>query len=347
MRGLWLLCSILLAASPVLAQPGCKEECRSLQEEGMLDSAVGLDECTRTVCVEDARVHYTAGRYSDALASLDEVQDLAGEYEAYRFERGLVLYALGRLEEALAAFDLVVEAHITSMRSGSQRGHVLMRLGRFDEAMLQFQALSGSPQSQGEFAGINSRSYLLGNVGIIQLHQGNLQEGRETLSNALQLDGDNQAAGTYLYRVLPSLERGDLGGPGLMLLLSGSEKRSLGQPSGAAADFAQLTEGWPKFGLGWRMLAEIQIARGEYAECEAGLRRGEAGLPDDPEIRVQRIRCQLLSIGPTSEGAASVISELEQVALDYPENSRARELLMALDRPVPIPGPATSPPSAP
>ncbi|NRA03109.1 MAG: tetratricopeptide repeat protein [Myxococcales bacterium] len=340
-----VLCLILLASPPVRAATSCTAECQELARQGLLEEGLGIDECKRTVCVEDARVHYQAGRYEQALASLDHIRELAAEYEAYQFERGLVLYALDRHEDALASFTLVTDAHPESMRAGAQRAHLLVRLERPDEALAQFRALHEVPQAEVEHAGIRSKSYLLGNIGIIELRQGKLEAGRKHLDEALAIDGRNRVAGTYLYRVVPALESGALGPDGIALLLSGSEHRSLGLAGDAARDFEQLVEAWPRFGLGWRMLSELQVARAAYAECESLLRRAEGFLPDNIEIRVQRIRCQLLWAGPEAEDSSAAIAELEQVALEHPENVRAQDLLMALDRPLPVRGraPAKSP----
>lgn len=331
------LCLLLLGSTQAGAASVCTSECQELSKKGLLEKGLRIEECMRTLCVEDARVQYTAGRYEDALQSLDRVQEIASDYDAYRFERGLVLYALGRLEESLESFTLLTEAHPKSMRAGAQRAHVLVRLGRLDEALAQFRALLEVPQAGGEYKGIRSKSYLLGNIGIIELRQGNLSAGRKNLEQALKLDGQNSVAGTYLYRVVPALESDALGPEGVALLLSGSEQRSLGQAVEAAEDFERLVKAWPRFGLGQRMLAEIYLARGGYAQCETLLRRAEAALPADSEVKIQRIRCQLLNAGPEAEGSNAAILELEQIALEHPENERARDLLIALDRSVPLP----------
>lgn len=331
-----VLCLILLASVPAAAATSCLDECPELARQGLLEEGLGIDECKRTVCVGESRSHYQAGRYQQALASLDSIQELAGEYEAYQFQRGIVLYALGRHEEALENFTLVTDAHPESMRAGAQRAHLLVRLERPEQALAQFRALLEVPQAEVEHAGIRSKSYLLGNIGIIELRQGELEAGRKHLDEALQIDGQNSVAGTYLYRVVPALDSGALGPDGIALLLSGSEQRSLGLAADATRDFERLVEAWPRFGLGWRMLSEIQVARAAYAECETLLRRAERALPDDVEIRIQRIRCQLLDSGVEAEGSDAAIAELEQVVLEHPENGRARDLLTALDRPLPV-----------
>ena len=341
-----VLCLILLGSVPARGASSCVAECQELASQGLLEKGLAIDECRRTVCIGDARTHYQAGRYEQALASLDSIDELAAQFEAYQFERGLVLYALGRHEEALENFTLVSDAHPESLRAGAQRAHLLVRLGRLDDALAQFKRLLEVPQAEVEHAGIRSKSYLLGNIGIIELLQGDLDSGRAHLDEALRIDGQNSVAGTYLYRVVPALESGALGPDGIALLLSGSEQRSLGLVREAAQSFRLLVEGWPRFGLGWRMLSEIQVARAAYAECEQLLRQAESTLPEDVEIQIQRIRCQLLAAGTEAEASDAAITELQEIVLEHPENARARDLLVALDRPLPIPGQGQSPESS-
>ena len=328
-----LLGALLVAATSVAAaeMPPCARECTRLALKGELRAGVGVEACTLQLCQEEARKLYRRGAFGEALSALDHIREERTGAPSYELDRGLVLYALGRFEEAVAAFDRVLESFPSSVRAGTQKAHALARLGRLDEARAQFEELQELPGTAREYKGLRTSSYLLGNLGVIRLRQGDVKGGKKGLERALDEDGSNSLAATMLYKVVPALEADVLEPEAIGKLEEAYEELALGRRDRAVASFEQVVERWPRFETGWRVLGELHFASLDYASCEAVYRRAEQSLPAVTDLRLERIRCTILRYGVTSEQARAALDELRGLAEEDPDNSRIKEFLFALD----------------
>jgi tetratricopeptide (TPR) repeat protein len=326
-----LLLFFAVEGRAVEARPPCAKECETLVRSGELRPGVSVVACTLRLCQEEARQLYADGRYEEALGALDHIREGRGGMPSYELERGLVLYALGRFEEAVAAFEKVLEGLPSSFRAASQRAHALARLDRLDEAHAQFEKLLELPGVDREFRRLRASSYLRGNMGVIELRQGKIEQGKASLQKALDEDGSNSLAGTMLYKVVPSLEAGALEPEAIGLLERSYEDLALGLHPDAIAGFTSVVDRWPRFEVGWWVLGEIQFARLDYAACEDVYTRAAESLPAVADFKVERLRCTLLRHGVTSEEGREAVAELRTLAELHPENRRLQELLFALD----------------
>ncbi len=326
-----LLGLVLLLASPASAAPACAESCGRLAADGDLAPGVSALDCTLRVCEEEGRELYAKGDYEAAIAALDHIGKERADSPAYQMDRGLVLYALRRFDEALVCFDAVVKAFPNGIRGGAQRAHTLARLGRTDEAIAQFRKLEESPGAERTYRNLRTGSYLVGNIGALQLREGKLAEGKASLTKALEIDGKNQLAQTMLHRIVPALESGTLTPDGLFELQVAFEEISLRRPQYAAKHLETVVRSNPRFAVSYLLLAEGLRNQTRYAECEEVLREAERNLPDDNDVRIQRIRCGLLRYGVASEKSKPLIAELKEIRAKDPENALARRMLDAID----------------
>ncbi len=333
-RAALLTLSLLLwPAGAADAVPGCFLECEQLEKAGTLRDGVGVEECAMRVCQAAARRAYQERDFEGGFATLEAVGDQAKGRPGYEFDRGLFLYAFDRFDEAIESFDLVLERVPDSFRAADQRAYALARLGRVKEARAAFQALVEKPSVDREiYRGIQTRSYLYGQIALLDVRAGDLEAGRAGFRKSLDLDGYNSFASAYLYRVLPAIESGDLRYESLGLLQSADQKKSLGRVDDAVDDFEAVLNRSPRFEIGYDLLGELFLAHRRYAECEDVYRRGESNLPGGNRLRIQRIRCGLLLRGATSEEAQPLIVELREVIAADPDNRAALEVLGALER---------------
>ena len=196
----------LVAAPFALADPPCAEQCKKFVEQGELREDVSLVGCFVRVCQREARKFYENHEFKNALKSLDYVQEHLDHSPSYQMERGLNYYALGRFDKALAAYEKVLEGFPNNVRTRSQRGHTLVRLGRLKDARDQFESLFADPLTLDEYKGLRTRSYLMSNIGVTKLLQGDVEGGKTALEQALELDGRNRPARSYLTDVVPYME---------------------------------------------------------------------------------------------------------------------------------------------
>ncbi|MFQ5927592.1 MAG: hypothetical protein ACE5MH_09185, partial [Terriglobia bacterium] len=82
------------------------------------------------------------------------------------------------------------------------------------------------------------------------------------------------------------------------------------------------------FGLDRRFFLVAWIG----SQDSVALEIGEQYIPDDIDRRAERLRCALLHHGPTSEEAAPLLEETRALARAHPENTRLKQILVALDR---------------
>ena len=329
---LWLAGLALLAAPAAGdAAPLCASDCEDLAGKGELRESVTVQECAASVCHQEGRNLYRQNKHEEALASLDYVQETLKGSPSYLLDRGLVLYALERFEEALATFDEILEMRSTSFRAGAQRAHTLARLGKLELAQAQFEAMSEWPGAQREFREIKTTSYLRGNIGLLKLRRGDLAGGKRDLEEAVEIDGNNALANTLLFRVVPSLEDGTLSPGGLTQLTAAFEAIELAQAKRAEESFRALLEDSPRYVPGYLILAQGLIKQNEFAECENLLRLAEQRIPDNVDVKLQRIRCTILRVGPSSTAAKPAIAELKSLAAENPDNALGQKLLFALD----------------
>ena len=322
-----------LSAAPIaLAEPPCAEQCKKFVEEGELRDDVSPVGCFVRVCQREARKFYEKHEFKKALESLDYVQEHLDRSPSYQMERGLNYYALGRFDKALAAYEKVLKGFPNNVRTRSQRGHTLVRLGRLKDAQKQFESLFADPLTEDEFKGLRTRSYLMSNIGVIKLLQGDVEGGKAALEQGLELDGRNRPARSYLTDVVPYMESGDLTPKGAMRLLVAYEELSFGRHDSGAKELRELLERSPRFRPGYFRVAEVLMATQQYEECVETLEDGEKALPDDIDLRAERLRCSLLQLGPNTDKARPSLEEVKSLAKAHPENERLQQILTAMEQ---------------
>ena len=328
--------TVLLLCSPLATraradEPPCIAECREMAAKGELKKNLNEQGCQVTVCQEEGRLRYKEANYTAALASLAVVQDRLAASPSFLLDRGLVYYGLGRFQDALKDFDGILAEVPDSFQAGAERAHTLMRLARLAEARAQFAKLLDSPAAQREFRGLRTKSYLQGNIGVIDVIDKDYAKGKKELEDALAGDGRNSLAVTFTYRVLPQVEKKTIDGEGILLLQGASEDVGLNRKDAARDAIETLVKKYPKFPETYFLGGELYRNTGHYEECERLFKIGENALPDDVDIKAERMRCTLLRVGPTSPAAHDTISDLKQLAWDHPNEPLPKEILRALD----------------
>lgn len=331
MKRLLSLCFTLVALQVGAAEPTCIARCREMATRGELRAGVNEKGCVTNVCQEDGRRFYKSGDFEQALASLDVLAVPLERSPSYRLDRGLVYYALGRFPDALADFDASLAGIPDAFVASAQRGHTLIRLGRFDDAHADFAKLLESKAAAREFRGLRTRSYLLGNMGMIDLLRGDRPKAETELKEALQIDGRNTQAATYIFRVLPQVDAGTIDRTGLASFYGATEDAGLGDRKRAERETAAVIEKYPKFPESYFLEAELLRNSHRYEDCERILSGGERAIPREIDLKVERLRCSLMKFGPTSTAAKPDIAELKRLSEAHPDNALAKEILHALD----------------
>ena len=85
-----------------------------------------------------AQSFYMAGRYGEALGSVDKALKEESTYVPAHQLRGQILVSMDKLEEALKEFDRALQLDGTYTESRNWKGFVLVQLERFDEAMAEY-----------------------------------------------------------------------------------------------------------------------------------------------------------------------------------------------------------------
>lgn len=299
--------------------------------KGELRTGVNEKGCVTRVCQEDGRRFYKDGEYDQALASLDVLQDSLSKSPSYRLDRALVYYALGRFEKALEDLDASLASFPDAFAASAQRGHTLVRLRRFDDARAQFDTLLKEKGAEREFRGLRTRSYLLSNLGVVDLLRGDGAKSKEEFKEALQADGRNTQASTYIFRVIPQLEAGAIDREGIFAFFAATEDVGLGDRKRAEPEVSAVIEKYPKFPESYFLEAELLRNRHRYEDCERVLSAGERAIPSDVDLKAERLRCTLLRLGPTSPAAKPALTELKQLQKQHPDNALVKEILHALD----------------
>jgi tetratricopeptide (TPR) repeat protein len=328
------LVALLVAAAASAARaddPPCVTKCHDIAAKGELRAGVNEQGCVTNLCQEDGRRLYQEGSYDAALASYAAVSANLAHSPAFLLDQGLVYYALGRFESALANFDAILLEVADSFQAGAQRAHTLVRLHKLGDARTQFEKLLSAPAAQREFRGLRTSSYLQGNIGVLDLLLGNTAKGKKELEDALEADGRNSLASTYVYRVLPAMEKKTIDADGVYLLLTASEDVGINRRDAARDSIEKLVSKYPKFPETYFLAAELYRNTGHYEECERLLLIGEHAIPEEVDLKAQRLRCTLLKVGPTSDAAKSSIAELKKLAADHPDNDLSNQILRALD----------------
>lgn len=328
------LAAVLLASAASVARAEdapCVTRCREMAQKNQLRDGVSEAGCVTNLCQEEGKRFYTEGKYDAALKSLGSVSELLSRSPSFLLDRGLVYYALGQFELALADFDGILLAVPESFQAGAQRAHTLVRLRKLGAAREQFTKLLASPASQRDFRGLRTGSYLQGNVGVIDVINGDLAKGKKELQDALESDGRNSLASTYIYRVIPQLDKGTIDGDGVYLLLTASEDVGINRRDSARDSIEKLVSKYPKFPETYFLAADLYRNTGHYEECERLLLIGEKALPGEVDLKAERLRCTLLKVGPTSDAAKGPIADLKALSAANPDSALPREILRALD----------------
>jgi len=261
----------LVALRAGAAEPSCVARCREMAAKSELRAGVSEQGCVTNVCQEDGRRFYKSGDYEQALASLDVLAAPLERSPSYHLDRGLVHYALGRFGDALADFDALLANLPDDFVGSAQRGHALIRLGRFDDAHADFSKLLESKAAAREFRGLRTRSYLLGNLGVIDLLRGDTAKAKSELAEALQIDGRNTQASTFIYRVLPQFDANTIDRAGLAAFYGATEDAGVGDRARAERETAAVIEKYPRFPESYFLVPGLEVDRrylGELHEAE-------------------------------------------------------------------------------
>jgi len=333
-KRLLVLAFLVLFGAPLAAraaEPACIAQCRAMASSGTLRQGLNEKGCVTNLCQEDGRRLYKNGEYAAALESLNELQEYLFKSPSYLYDRGRVYYALGRFDEALADFDRSLAGLPTAFECAVQRGHTLIRLRRYPDAREQFTKLLDSKAAGREFRGLRTRSYLLGNIGVIDVLAGDTAGGKKTLQEALEVDGRNTQASTFLFRGLPELDTGTVDREGLAMYYGATEDAGLGDRKRAEAETAAVIAKYPKFAEPYFLESDLLRSAHRYEDCERILKAGERAIPGDIDLKADRLRCTLLKLGPTSSAAKPALDELKALHKKYPDNALTKEILHALD----------------
>jgi len=325
------LTTALFALPAGAAEPPCVARCHEMATLGQLRASVNEKGCVTNLCQEDGRRLYKNGEFDQALASLAVLSETLHRSPSYRVDRGLVYYALGRFDDALTDLDASLASLPDAFVAAAQRGHTLIRLDRFDDAHTQFSKLLETKAAAREFRGLRTRSYLVGNLGVIDVMRGDIAKAKSQLQEALQIDGRNTQASTYIYRVLPQLDAGTIDREGVSSFYAATEDAGLGDRKRAELEVAAVIEKYPKFAESYFLEAELLRSSHRYEDCERILSAGERAIPDEVDLKAERLRCALLKSGPTSTAAKPALAELKRLNETHPENALVKEILHALD----------------
>jgi len=327
----FLALSLALAALARADDAPCVTQCHEMAAKGTLRKGVNETGCVVSLCQQEGRRLYSEGAYDAALKSLGAVGEKLSRSPSFLLDRGLVYYALGKFELALADFDGILVDTPDSFQAAAQRAPTLLRLGKYSESRAQFDKLLSHPAAKREYHGLRTNSYLLGNIGVLDLIMGDRAKGEKELRDSLEADGRNSLASTYIYRVLPQLDKKRVDGEGIYLLLTASEDVGINRRDAARDSIEKLVSKYPKFPETYFLAAELYRSTGHYEECERILTIGEKAIPEEPDVKAERLRCTLLRVGPTSDAAKAPIAELRKLSADNPDNPLAKQILRALD----------------
>lgn len=312
-------------------EPPCVVQCREIAAKKQLKEGMTEIGCIASVCQQEGRRLYTEGDFDAALKSLSAVSERLSRSPSFLLDRGLVYYSLGKFDFALADFDGILSETPESFQASAQRAHTLVRLGKFADARAQFDKLLTFPGAKREFRGLRTESYLQGNIGVLDLITGERKKAEEELKKAVDTDGRNNLATTYIFRVLPQMDKKTIDGNGVYLLLTASEDVGIPRRDSARDTIEKLVSKYPKFPETYFLAAELYRTTGHYEECERILTIGEKAIPEEPDVKAERLRCTLLRVGPTSEAAKGPIAELKKLSADHPDNPLSKKILEALD----------------
>jgi hypothetical protein len=131
--------------------------------------------------------------------------------------------------------------------------------------------------------------------------------------------------------VLPQMEKKTIDAAGVYLLLTASEDVGINRRDAARDSIEKLVSKYPKFPETYFLAADLYKNTGHYEECERLLLIGEKAIPEEVDLKAERLRCTLLKVGPTSEAAKPSIAELKKLSADNPDNALAKQILRALD----------------
>ena len=313
--------------SPEDPAASCLTRCIGMHKDGTMRKGMTVIACTLRLCQEDGRRFYRNDQFEDALASMEQVKGMAQSSASYHLDLGLIYYALDRFPEALASFEAVLETFPESVRASAQRAHTLIRLSRLPEARAQFEAILTYETADEQIKRLNTRSYVVGNLAVLELSEGDLRAGKAGLDKAMKLDGRNKLAHTYLTRVYPELETGRLAPEGVLMLQAVWEDMEFGRANEAVKKLGVMLRKWPDFKLGYLVAADAQRKHGNVAACESTLIAAISRFPDDANLHAERIRCTLMRKGVHSMASLPDIQELKELAAKDPDDPLIQEML--------------------
>jgi len=313
--------------TPADDSPVCLTRCIDMRTAGTMREGMTLIACTLLLCQEDGRRYYRQGKFEEALRSMEQVKQMAQASASYHLDLGLIYYALGRFSDALKSFETVLNSFPQSVRASAQRAHTLIRMDRLPEARAQFEAILTYDTADEQFKNLKTRSYVAGNLAVLELSEGDLDAGKAGLDGSLEIDARNKLARTYLTRVYPELAEGRLAPEGVLMLLVVWEELEFGRANSAVQKLGIMLSKWPDFKLGYIVAADAQRKYGNVAACESTMIAATTRFPDDPNLHAERIRCTLMRKGVHSMAALPDIQELKELAARDPDDPLIQEML--------------------
>lgn len=132
---------------------------------------------------------YVAGRYGEALSTIDKAIDEDSSYVPAHQLRGQVLVSLDKLEDAIKEFDRTLQLEKSYTEARNWKGFALVQLKRYNEAMAEYKrALEDPTYPTPELIHLN--------IGKLHRLMGHYDEAMVSLQKAVNLN-PSFASGYY------------------------------------------------------------------------------------------------------------------------------------------------------
>jgi len=136
-----------------------------------------------------ASTMFDAGRYPEALSTVDAALAADNKYVPGHQLRGQILFAMDEVDEALKEFSRVLDLDKNYTEARNWKGYALVQLQRFDDAMAEYQlALKDLTYPTPEKIHLN--------IGMLHRLQGKMDPAIQSLQKAVSLNS-SYARGYY------------------------------------------------------------------------------------------------------------------------------------------------------
>jgi Tfp pilus assembly protein PilF len=136
-----------------------------------------------------ASTMFEAGRYPEALSTVDAALQADSKYVPAHQLRGQILFAMDEVDQALKEFSRVLDLDKTYTEARNWKGYALVQLQRFDDAMAEYNlALKDLTYQTPEKIHLN--------IGMLYRLQGKMEPALQSLQKAVSLNS-SYARGYY------------------------------------------------------------------------------------------------------------------------------------------------------